>query len=1019
MFLARMSVRKPVLTTMMVLSFVVLGFFSWRRLVIDLMPEVEFPYVTVTTVYPGAGPAEVESQITKKIEDEVSTIANLKNLDSISRENVSLVVLEFELGVDVDIAAIEVKDKVDAIYSEFPDDVEPPVVVKFDINATPIINLAVSSPRPPEEVYQTTKDVIKDYLSRVSGVASIELIGGREREIHVAADKKLLKAYDLSLFDIASAIAAENVNVPTGRITEDRREYTLRLLGEFGSLDDLRKIRISINKGSIPLSGVAQITDGYKDQRNLARFNGRPTIQVAIQKRSGANTVAVADGVFKAVEELKSLLPPDFEIAVAQDNSAFIKDAVKDVTQNIFLGILLTTALLYLFLHNFRVTIVAAVAMPTSVIATFLLIDFAGFTLNILTLMALGITVGILVTNAIIVLENIIRHLQMGKSPADAATDGTSEIAVAVLASTLTNVVVFTPIAFMSGIVGRFFYQFGLTIVFATFFSLLISFTLTPMLASKVFKAGKVDAADGTVHHTPRRLRILDRFEESWDNFYTALEGLYRDSLSWALRHKLAVAGAAAGLLAFSLFLFTKVGGEFMPTLDEGFITVSVEMPPGSSLEETDRALREIERILSAEPETVSVLASAGGANQGVEDGTIILKIVDKADRKVGIVEYANSLKPKLAAVPGANVRVFVGTENGNEGEGDISLELTGPDLSVLEKISAEMRDSVATVRGLSGIKSSVEAEKPELVFLPDRKELDRFGLSSAGVAMALRRGYEGDVASLYREQDEEYDIRVRYREADRDRRDEFYMTEVKTDDGEVPLTQLGRVVEGSSPREILRKNRERLVRIDATVASGTLSELVAAIQKKVANIELPPAYRLDYGGMYEWQQESFASLFEALLLAVILTYIVLSATIESYVHAFTIMITLPLGLVGTALALFITGQTINIFSLMAVIMLVGIVVNNAILLLDYTQVLRAKGTPRREALIEACPVRLRPIIISNLAIAIGMVPQALGGAGSEFRVVMAIVTMGGVLVSAVFTLYVIPVLYEVLDRGK
>jgi HAE1 family hydrophobic/amphiphilic exporter-1 len=463
----------------------------------------------------------------------------------------------------------------------------------------------------------------------------------------------------------------------------------------------------------------------------------------------------------------------------------------------------------------------------------------------------------------------------------------------------------------------------------------------------------------------------------------------------------------------------TRVGGEFMPTIDEGFISISVEMPPGTTLDETDRALLEIERILAAEPETVSILASAGGANKGVEDGTIILKIVDKADRELGIVDYANSLKPKLSMIPGASVRVFVGAEAGGEGEGDISLELTGPDLEVLEGISKAMLDSVAAVRGLSGIKSSVEAEKPELTFVPDRRELDRFGLSSASVAMALRTGYEGNIASLYRDQDEEYDIRVRYRESDRSRREEFYATEVQTDNGDVPLGQLGNVVESASPREILRKNRERLVRIDATVASGTLSELVAEIQRKVADIDLPPAYRLDYGGMYEWQQESFASLFEALILAILLTYIVLAASIESYLHSFTIMITLPLGLVGTALALFITGQTINIFSLMAMIMLVGIVVNNAILLLDYTRVLRAKGMARRNAILEACPVRLRPIIISNLATVIGMIPQALGGAGSEFRVVMAIVTIGGVLVSAVFTLYVIPVLYEIIDRGN
>jgi HAE1 family hydrophobic/amphiphilic exporter-1 len=1015
-----MAVNRPVLTTMIVLSFVVMGFFSWQRLVIDMLPEVDFPYVTVTTIYPGAGPGEVETQITKKIEDEVSTIADLKTLESISRENLSLVILEFELGVDVDIAAIEVKDKVDAIYALFPDDVEPPVVVKFDINAFPIVDLAVSSPRPLEEVYETAKNDIKDHLSRVSGVATIDIIGGREREIQVAVDKGLLKSYGLSLHEIVAAIAAENVNVPTGRITEERKEYTLRLLGEFSDLGQLERIRLPIENGSIPLSSVAEIIDGFKDQRDLARYKGEPTVRVSIQKRSGANTVDVSEGIFAAVAELEDLLPDDYDIAIAQDNSWFIKDAVKDVTQNIFIGILLTTVLLYLFLHNVRVTMVAAVAMPTSVIATFLLIDFAGFTLNVLTLMALGITVGILVTNAIVVLENIIRHLQMGKNPADAAIDGTTEIALAVVASTLTNIVVFTPIAFMSGIVGRFFFQFGLTVVFATLFSLLVSFTLTPLLASRFFQSRKidVDSTGGAVRHDKRRVNLIDRFEAAWDRFYTALEELYKGSLVWALRRRLIVIVAAVALLAFSVWLLGNVGGEFMPTLDEALITITVEMPPGSSLNETDSALREIEEILEREPETVSVLVSAGGVNQGVEEGTIILRVVEKADRELGIVDYANSLKPKLASIPGAKIRITVGEESG-DGGGDISIELTGSDFGVLETLSSEIFDSVATVRGLSGLKSSIEEERPELIFLPDRNELDRFGVSSAAIALALRTGYEGEVASLYREEDEEYDIRVRYGESERRNRAAFYATEVRAGETDVPLTQLGTVLAGTSPQEILRKNRERLVRIDANVASGTMSELVAEIQQKLTDVEYPPGYHLAYAGLYEFQQESFASIFEALFLAIILTYMVLAAVLESFIHPFTVMVTLPLGLVGMSFSLFLTGQTVNIFSLMALVMLVGIVVNNAILLLDYTGVLRSKGLSRREALIEACPVRLRPIIIANLAITIGMFPQALGGAGSEFRAVMAIVTMGGVIISAVFTLYVIPVVYDVLDRGK
>jgi HAE1 family hydrophobic/amphiphilic exporter-1 len=1002
---------------MLVLAFVVLGFFSWQRLVIDLFPDVDFPYVIVTTIYPGAGPNEVETQITKNIEDAVSTISDLKDLESISQENVSLVVMEFELGVDVDIAAIEVKDKVDAILVDFPEDAEPPVVQKFDFSAEPIIDLAVSSPRPLSEVYQTSKDVIKDYLSRVAGVATVNIIGGREREIQVAVDKRLVKAYGLSLGQIVGAIASENLNIPAGRITEEHREYTLRLIGEFADLEDLRKIRIPIgeNGGSIALESVAQVFDGFKDQRNLSRFNGKPTVGVAIQKRSGANTVETSNGVYDALEELKELLPPDYTVAVARDNSKFIKDAVKDVTQNIFIGIILTTLFLYLFLHSFRVTVIAAIAMPTSVIATFLLVDFAGFTLNIMTLMAMGITVGILVTNAIVVLENIIRHLDLGKSSDQAAIDGTSEIATAVIAATMTNIVVFTPVAFMSGIVGRFFYQFGLTVVFATLFSLFVSFTLTPLLASKLFRGYKPKQAGDTEH---RRGGPLGWFERSWDNFYASLEQLYKGSLRSALKFRFRLLATVTLVLAVAIFLFRFVGGEFMPVLDEGFLTIEVEMPAGSNLHETDRVLQRIESILQELPETVSILASVGGPNKSVEDGTIVLKIVPKDQRELGVLDFGNSLKPKLATIPDAKIRVSA--SGGEEDSGsDIELNITGPDMAVLETLSRELFDSVSTVRGLSGLKSSIEADKPELAFIPDRKELDRFGVSSASVAMALRFGYEGEVASRFRAEDDEFDIRVRYRESDRDRVSDFISTEVAAGDYVVPVTQLGDIRRTTSQSQILRKDREKLIRVEANVASRTLSELVADIQQAVTPIEFPPGYRLHYGGMVEFQEESFASIFQALFLAIILTYMVLAGVLESFKHPFTVMVTLPLGLVGMSFALFLTGQTINIFSLMALVMLVGIVVNNAILLLDYTAVLRGRGMTRREALLEACPVRLRPIIISNLAIAIGMLPQALGGAGSEFRAVMAIVTIGGVLVSAIFTLYAIPVMYDLIDRGK
>jgi HAE1 family hydrophobic/amphiphilic exporter-1 len=540
---------------------------------------------------------------------------------------------------------------------------------------------------------------------------------------------------------------------------------------------------------------------------------------------------------------------------------------------------------------------------------------------------------------------------------------------------------------------------------------LVVSFTLTPLLASRFFgreRAGRKEA----------KLGWLAAFADRWERSYRVLEGLYRVSLEAALRRRGRVILVATASFFLALFLLSRVGGEFMPTLDEGFVRIEIEMPPGSSLEETDRAVRRVEAVLDSLPETVSILSTIGGQGLGVENAVVLLKIVPKSEREMGIVEYANRLKPKLASIPDADVRVKVSSERTQE-QADIVIDIMGPDLETLEALGRQVYDSVATVPGLAALRTSVEEGKPEIVFRPDRAQLDRFGIPSAAVAMALRAGYEGEVASRYREGEDEYDIRVRYREDQRARRADFFATRVMGQDAPVPITQLGTVTLERSPREILRRNRQKLVRVEANVGSGTLTELVAQIRRKLSGIDFPPGYRVHYGGMVELQEESFSSLFTALILAIILTYMVLAGVLESFLHPITVMTTLPLGLVGMAVALFLSGNTVNIFSLMALIMLVGIVVNNAILLLDYTAVLRRRGMKRREALLAACPVRLRPIVIANLAITIGMLPQALAGAGSEFRAVMAIVTMGGVIVSALFTLYLIPVIYDLLDRSE
>jgi len=1009
MVLSDLSVRRPVLMSMVVLTFVILGLFSYRRLVVDLMPEVDLPFVTVVTVYPGAGPEEIEIQVSKKIEDAISNISNVKRINSTSRENVSFVFIEFSLGVDVDLAAIDVKDQIDKIQRDLPDDAEDPTVAKFDINALPIMNLAVSGARPLEEVYELADNLIRDELSKVDGVSSIEIVGGRRREIRVSLGREKLRAYGLTILDVIQAIAAENVAVPAGRITETWQEVTVRTVGEFQSVQDLERMQIRLPKGrgTIELWELGAVLDTFAEVRDLARYEGKNAVGITIQKRGDANTVRAAEGIRRAIARLEQRLPGDVKIDTARDRSEFIESSVADVIQNIFLGVCLTAALLYLFLHSWRATVVAAVAVPTSIVATFLLIDFAGFTVNVMTLMALGVSIGVLVTNALVVMENITRHIEAGEEPESAARIGADEIAVAVFASTATNIVVFTPIAFMAGIVGQFFKQFGLTVVFATIFSLLVSFTLTPMLSAKLLRRERTR----TGSRSPLR-----RFAQAWETGYRGLEEDYKASLAACLAHPLRTAGAVIVVLAFSIYLFGYIGGEFFPQSDQGMISVEIEMPPGTPLDETDRTLRMVENIVSELPEAGTIYTTIGGSSAGVEEGEVLIQLVGPEQRTKTVGILLNELRPLLADLPDA--RVTLGRPGmGGGGGGDIVIEVTGPEMGVLRSVSEDVRRIVLETEGLVDVETSYKPARNELVFSPDRRRMADLGVPTGLVASVLRASFEGEEASVYRELGEEYDIRVKLAEVNRKTLSDVDLITVKAGGHHVPLNQLGSLDMRPGSSEILRKNKERLIEISANIGTGSQTEAIARIRQHTDQLALPDGYRVYFGGQEEDRVETFAQILQALVLAIILTYMVLAAIMESYIHPFTIMITLPLGLIGVAFSLFLAAKTLNIFSLMAMVMLVGIVVNNAILILDYAQQLRRQGRGIREALLEAAPVRLRPIVMANLAIALSMVPQALGGAGSEFRVAMAVVTIGGVLLSAVFTLYIIPVVYVFMDR--
>ncbi|MFQ5605963.1 MAG: efflux RND transporter permease subunit [bacterium] len=1022
MFLSKVSIKRPVLMTMVIMSFVVIGLYSYLQLAVDLTPDVDFPIVTIMTVYPGAGPTEIETLIIEKIEDEVSTLSGVKHVQAVAREGVAIMIVEFEVGTDVDIVAIEVKDKIDLIKADLPDDAEDPVVSKFDINALPVLDLAVSSPRPLAEVYRLTDDIIKDRLARVAGVASINIVGGKEREILISVRRDRLRAYGLSILDVVGGVAAANLDIPGGHIKQGTKEYTVRLDGEFDEVEQIRKIQlVSFTRPQpIKLTEIADIIDTFEEQRDLARYESKPAVGLSVVKKGDANSVAVAKGVKKEIKRLADVLPDDVRIEVARDRSIFIERSINDVMSNLFIGILLTALVLYLFLHNVQGTIIAAVAMPTSIIATFTLILFAGFTLNFMSLMGLAISVGILVANSIVVLENIIRRIQMGENPVTAADVGTAEIALAVVASTLTNIVVFTPIAFMSGIVGQFFQQFGLTVAFATIFSLIVSFTLTPMLAAKLLKQQNDAAAN--------KRGLLARFGKWWDSLYDELAISYKNALHWSLGHRAIVMLLITVIFFGSLFLMRFIGSEFFTPSDEGQIIVTIEMPAGTRLEQTDKTLQRVEQTLSKMPEVQSIYTTlgkieAGGlaaSTEGVEVGQIVIKLVKKERRDKETKEVAEDMLSKLAKIPAADITVKPTNPFGGA-QADLQIELTGDDMEVLNGLAGQLMDIVRRTKGTTSVKSSWKIGKPEIKVRPDRERIASYGLMVGQLASAIRTSIEGTVASEYRVGDNEYDIRVRFADADKNNIDQVRNILVRGGNGYViPITEVADIEFGAGPTQISRKDKKRLVTVTANIAQRSLGEVQADIEAQIPRLNLPPGYGILFAGQSERQAESFANIIQALLLAIILTYMALAAILESYIHPVTIMMTLPLGLVGVILSLLITGATLSIFSMMAMVMLVGIVVNNGILLLDYAHVLRERGMEITEALIKACSERLRPIIMMNLAVALGMLPLALGlGEGSETRAPMAIVSIGGIITSTIFTVFLIPVIYLIFEKIK
>ena len=1135
MFLTRLSVKRPVLATMLIITFVILGLYAFLGLGVELMPEIEIPYITVRTIYIGAGPVEIENLISKKIEEQVSAINGVKTISSTSIEGASIVGIEFEVGIDIDIAALDVKDKVEIVKGDLPEDAFDPVVLKFDIGARAVMDLAVSGNRPLSEIYEITDDMIKPELMKIQGLASVDIIGGKIREIKVRLKREIMRSQNLGVMDVIMALSTENMNIPSGHITEEKQEFNIRVDGEFKSVDDLYDISITPqNSGPVLLSDVAEIIDGFEEQRLFSRFDKNSSVGVSLIKRADANIVEVVDEVRANLDRIKAVIPEDMQIQIASDESTFIRQSINEVVNNIGIGIILTGLILFLFLHTWQGTVIAALAMPTSIVATFMLISSVGFTLNFMTLLGLAVTVGVLVTNSIVVLENIIRFTKFEKNIEDAAINGTTEIATAVVASTLTNIVVFTPIAFMGGIIGQFFFQFGLTVAFATSFSLLISFTLTPMLAAKLlekkaektygfdlfvlslsaFIAGLISlavfvfigmalskligslgvifgilAGFGAAGILGKQIfkpsieqlksnfffvlwsylikavllvlitisvfllfkylfgqilaviititlavvlilnyknNFLERFGNTWDRIYEKLAVDYKSGLTWALKHQGTFILIILTVFIVSLSLFRYVGTEFMPQTDSGYIGITIELPPGSNINQTDRILYDVEKILEAIPEIESFYTVVGqapgtfiGRNEGIQYGQVTIKLVPREQRTIRTQELVEQLKPSLAKIPVADIAVNM-TESMGGGGSDIQVEITGVNIEKLTDIGEEVLTLAKRIPGAVNMKSSSREGVPEVRIRPNRKKMADYGVSLATLAGVMRANIDGNVASKYRIGNREYDIRVQLDKAYIKYADQIKDITIKARGQYIPITELAVIEDTEGPTSVLRKNKKRMVIISGDVVNRNVGDVTADVGAETDKIELDPGYEITFGGQAEIQQESFGELLRTLVLAIILAFIVLAAIMESYIHPFIIMMTLPLAMIGVVLSLVITGKAISIVSLMAIVMLVGIVVNNGILLVEYIQQLRAAGKKLFEAIVEASSVRLRPIIMTNLATAISMLPLALEfGEGAEFRSPMAVVSIGALITSTIFTLFLIPILYNIIETVK
>ena len=1024
MFLSNLSIKRPILVTMFLMIFVIFGIMAYFTLPLSLFPDIKMPQIFVQTIYEGSPPDVIESQITKRIEDAVSSLGDLREITSYSMESFSLLSVSFNIGKDEDIALAEVKDKIDQILNNLPENAQKPISRKLDINSfQPIMNIVLDGDMPATELYTLAEQTISDRIAQVEDVGQVDIIGGLQREIRVEFDKMLVFENTISLPQIAGLLNDANVQIPGGSFLQPGQDMSTRMFGEFTSLEEIEDMDIPVAGGSIKKLGqLADVKDTHKTvrRRTLVLDNVNNTrvdnaILMRIIRTPNGNTVKGVRDVTARLPAIEAEQANRIRLSVLYEQATFIQNSVDDTVSNVYMGIFLTGLILLFFLHDLRSTIIVAIAMPFSIVSTFMVMQYMKISLNMMSLMGLSTATGVLVANSVVVLENIFRLKEEGLGRVESAAKGTSEVVVAVMASALTNICVFFPLANVSGIIGMMLQDFALTNVIATVFSILVSFTVTPMLASLILPES-----------VKKEWKISVRLEQmfkSWERWYRKmLEIILKSRKRCAL-----VVLVTVVVFVFSLGFFALglVSFEMAPNIDGGLISINVELPLGYSLNETSLVLEEIQKRLREYPEVVNIVTTLGRIsyiNRGVNQAQVSVKLTDRQYRGRSNMVIAAEMTRRLADIPNADIRVNPASAFGGGGQAPITFYLQGQDMDTLEGIAANFVAQMHEVPGFINIDKSSRPGTPEITMRPDRKKVSEEGISVYTLGLTLRGAVEGIEATKYRDAGNEFDIRVVLKDAALLTYEDLSSIPVATPRGSRPISYFADIGFTAGFNLVTRVDKFKTI----TITSYLLPDFPQgnaqnAISEIAAKTDFPLGYKLSWGGNARMFGEFLKDILRVIILAVVLTYMVLAAILESFVQPVLILVTVPLALIGIIFIVVLTRTTMNMASMLAVVMLVGIVVNNAILILDHMNQLRRAGTPIKESLLIAGPVKLKPILMSNIATILGMLPMALGigSSGAEMRQAMGLVSIGGVISSTVLTLFMIPAVEYIISRKK